>query len=145
MATTTTTQTKATSNLPQKAALGLLSSLPTTNPTLQAIQRTLPLLPPSILPNLPNLGNGQSSGMAATLAAGMGAQNPNTNNANNTSQNNMCEVWDVATCILWSHYSPFVHRTVTYTPGGSTQLLECYTTSVREPARRPTLLQQTAR
>ena len=100
MATTTTTQTKAVSSLPQKTALGLLSSLPTTNPTLKAIQRTLPLLPPSILPNLPNLGNAQSSGMAATLAAGTGAQNPNNNNANNTNQNNMCEVWDVATNAL---------------------------------------------
>lgn len=101
MAATTTTQTNPASNLPQKVALGLLSSLPTTNPTLQAIQRTLPLLPPSILPNFPNLGNGQSTGMAATLA-GMGAKNPNNssnsnntnnNNANNTNQNNKCEVW----------------------------------------------------
>jgi len=50
------------------------------------------LLPPSILPNLPNLGNSQSSAMAATLAAGPGPQNPTTNNnATNTNQNNMCE------------------------------------------------------
>jgi len=103
MAMTTTTQTKAVSSLPQKAALGLLSSLPTTNPTLQAIQKTLPLLPPSILSNLPNLANGQ---MAATPAAGTGAQNPINNNngngngnknANNTNQNNTCEVCGVAT------------------------------------------------
>lgn len=100
MATTTTAQTKVASSLPLKAALGLLSSLPTTNPTLKIVQRALPLLPPSILPNFPNLGNGQSSSMAATLPTGMGAQNPTNNNANNTNQNNMCEVWK------W----PSVHR-----------------------------------
>ena len=99
MATTTTTKNKAPAqSLSQKAALGLLSSIPTTNPTLRALQKTLPLLPPSILPNLPNLGNSQSSAMAATLAAGPGTQNPTvttttSNNASNTNQNNMCEVW----------------------------------------------------
>jgi len=95
MATTTTTQTKAAPNLAQKVALGLLSSFPTTNPAIRAIRKSLPLLPPSIVPNLPNLGNGQSSVMAATFGAGTGAQNPATNgnnNANNTNQNNMCDV-----------------------------------------------------
>jgi hypothetical protein len=117
MATTTTTQTKAVSSLPHKAALGLLSSLPTTNPTLRTIQRTLPLLPPSILPNLPNLGNGQSSAMAATLAAVAGTQNPNpsnatnANNTNNTNQNNMCEVRSVATSALRVLFlTPFVRQ-----------------------------------
>src|SRR5882757_761387 len=105
MATTTTTQTKAASSLPQKAVLGFLSSLPTTNPTVQAIQKTLPLLPPSILPNLPNLGNGQSSAMAATLAAGTGTQNP----TNNTNQNNTCEVWAQSAMLLSSApHLPFV-------------------------------------
>ena len=98
MATTTTTHTKgAAQSLPQKAAIGLLSSIPTKNPTLRALQKTLPLLPPSILPNL---GNSQSSAMAATLAAGPSPQNPTTatttttSNATNTNQNNMCEVWE---------------------------------------------------
>ncbi|KAF9648847.1 hypothetical protein BDM02DRAFT_2061903 [Thelephora ganbajun] len=91
MTTTTTTQAKVALSLPQKTAIGLLSSLPTANPTLQAIQRTLPLLPPSLLSNLPNLGNSLSSTKATTLATGTGAQNPNNSNTSNMSQSNTCE------------------------------------------------------
>lgn len=80
MATTTTTH-NSTPGLAQKAALGILASLPTTNPTLKVFQKALPHFP-----NLQNLGNGLSSAMTATLPAGPGAQNPNTN------QTNMCDV-----------------------------------------------------
>lgn len=88
MASTTTAQTNGAPSLAQRTAIGILSALPTTNPTLKAIQKALPSfpsLPPSVLPNLPNLGNGLSSAMAATLPAGPGVQNSTTN------QNNMCE------------------------------------------------------
>ena len=81
MATTTTTQTNGSSGLAQRAALGLLASIPTTNPGLKVIQKALPHLP-----NIQSLGNGLSSAMNATQPPGTGVQNPNTN------QNNMCDV-----------------------------------------------------
>lgn len=86
-----TTQTKA-----QKTAIGILSSLPTTNPTLKALQKSLPLLPPlPNLPNLQNLGNGLSSAMPTTIPAGAGVQNLNT------SQNHMCEVSNARTTVFF--------------------------------------------
>ena len=82
MATTTTTQ-NSTPGLAQKAALGILASLPTTNPAFKVFQKALPHFP-----NLQNLGNGLSSAMTATLPAGPGTPSQNTN------QTNMCDVGD---------------------------------------------------
>lgn len=88
MATTTTPPTIGFSNLAQTVATLYPSLLTTKNPTLKTAQRTLsslPPLPPSVVSNLPNLGNGLSAAMAATLPAGTGGQNPTAN------QTNMCE------------------------------------------------------
>ena len=81
MATTTTSYPSSAPGLAQRAAFGILSSLPTTNPALKVIQKALPNFP-----NLQNLGNGLSSAMTTIPPAGPGAQNPNAN------QTNMCDV-----------------------------------------------------
>jgi hypothetical protein len=83
MATTTKANTNTTPSLAQRAAFGILSSLPATTPALKVIQKALPHFP-----NLQTLGNGISSAMTVTQPAGTGTQNTITN----TSQNNMCDV-----------------------------------------------------